>query len=224
MFLLLLSHIQSTFIRSKIIWSAISLLTIYCLTGLLSANDEWVLSGTYINGEHQQAMFVDGDGNELLLVNGEALQGCKLVEVYPESAMLACNDVFHRIHLRNSVGEIFKPTRLKYSVKKEKYFSISKQATQDLFTQRQRLVTEISFTPIVEDDQMIGVTVSKIRPNTQAAKLGLNNGDIIKSVNGVSASQPEEFFQAIKQLGDLSQVSLEINRYGQVLSHTYVLE
>ena len=218
------SPTQSIFTQSKLIRPVIFLLGLFSLSNLLDATDEWVLSGTYVNGPHRHAMFVDSSGNERLLVLDEIFQGCRLVDVFADSATLNCDGEFHEIKLRNSVGEIFKPITEQTHQTNEKFIFISKQGTQEFFTQRQRFVSEIAFLPKIEDGKMIGFTVSKVQPNSQAAEFGLNNGDIIQSVNGVSVSTPEEFFNTIRQLDQATQVHVDIDRFGQQYAYTYVLE
>ena len=226
MFRLSILPTQSTFILSKTVWvwQVIHLLLIYSLSSPLFAYGEWTLSGTYINGTQQHAIFVDNLGNEMRWENGEVIQGCKLIEVLPESATLNCEEGLYNIPLRQSVGEVYQPEYQTKFASSERFINISKQDTKELFAQQQRLVSEISFLPKVEDDHIVGLSVSKIRPNSQAAQLGLHNGDVIQSINGVSAASHEEFIHTINQLGEMPQVSIQIDRFGELLNYTYIFK
>jgi type II secretory pathway component PulC len=43
-------------------------------------------------------------------------------------------------------------------------------------------------------------------------KLGLQNGDVIKKVNGLAITKPEEVFQAYSQLQRDSNIEVEVER------------
>ena len=77
---------------------------------------------------------------------------------------------------------------------------------------------------LVEGEQVVGFRLSKIKPDTKAASFGLYNGDVIKSVNGVSAVESELFMQTVRELADPSEITLEIDRYGRLITYTYILE
>jgi general secretion pathway protein C len=57
-----------------------------------------------------------------------------------------------------------------------------------------------------------GFSVSEIKPGSLMEKLGLQNGDVIKKVNGQSITKPEEVFQAYSQLQRDSNIEVEIER------------
>jgi general secretion pathway protein C len=57
-----------------------------------------------------------------------------------------------------------------------------------------------------------GFSVSEIRPGSLIEKLGLQNNDVIKKVNGQAITKPEEVFQAYSQLQRDSNIEVEIER------------
>jgi len=224
MFQCLISIIQSTSIQRKKICSMI-LLSILFLGSPASfaIQPEWVLSGTFLSAENAHAMFVDQEGDELLLELGDAIQGCDLVDVLQGSAKLKCSGNQYTLHLRNSVGDILLQAEYEKSLQNRETIHLSKADVKDYVKERQRLVSEIGFLPLVENDEVVGFTLSKIQPDTKAASLGLFNGDVIKSVNGISAADPE-FLQTLEALSDVPEITIEVDRYGQLLAYTYILE
>ena len=92
----------------KHLWPTITLLVIYALliSHSYARQPDWVLSGTFINAENAHAMFVDNNGDELLLELGDDIQGCDLVDVLQGSAKLNCSGGIYILHLRSSVGDI----------------------------------------------------------------------------------------------------------------------
>jgi len=139
------------------------------------------------------------------------------------SAKLQCNDAEYILELRHSVGDILLQAEYEKSLAQKEVIVLSKNEVSEYVNERQKLVSEIGFLPLVEDERVVGFTLSKIRPDSKPSKLGLNNGDVIKSINGVSATDPE-FMQTVKELSDIPEVTVEIDRYGQSMAYTYILE
>ncbi|QMU60667.1 MAG: hypothetical protein GKR92_02735 [Gammaproteobacteria bacterium] len=209
----------------KRVWPAISLLVVYVLliSQSFARQPDWVLSGTFINAENTHAMFVDNKGDELLLELGDDIQGCDLVDVWQDSAKLNCGGGLYTLHLRSSVGDILMQAEYEKSLEKRETIVLSKAEVVDYVNEKQKLVSEISFLPLIEDEQVVGFTLSKIQPDTKAASLGLYNGDVIKAVNDVSASDPE-FLQTVEELSEVPEVTIQIDRNGQLMAYTYILE
>jgi len=61
-----------------------------------------------------------------------------------------------------------------------------------------------------------GFSVSEIKSGSLMEKLGLQNNDVVKKVNGQSINKPEEVFQAYSQLQRDSNIEVEIERNNQV--------
>jgi len=189
-----------------------------------ASQPEWILSGTFISTSHSHAMFVDTYGDELLLERGDEIQGCNLVDVLKDSAKIRCNDNDYLLLIRSSVGDVLLQAKHEKLQTQNQTVFISKTEISDYVKQKQRFVSEIGFLPLVEGEQVVGYTLSKIKPDTQAAELGLYNGDVVKSVNGVPATESDLFMQAVHDLADSSEITLEVDRYGKLMAYTYILE
>ncbi len=225
MFHRLTSIIQLTFILLKKVCSILFLsifLSIFSYS--LASQPDWVLSGTFLNDDIGYAMFVDENGDELLLELGDDIQGCNLIDVLKDSAKIRCKDKDYSLLIRSSIGDILLQAEFAQSQVQKQTVVLSKAELTDYLQEKQRLVTEIGFLPLVEDEQVVGFTLSKIKPDTKAASLGLYNGDVIKSVNGVSAVEQERFMQTVHELSEASEITLEVDRYGKMMAYTYILE
>ena len=118
-------------------------------------------------------MFVDTNGDELLLERGDEIQGCNLVEVLKDSAKIRCNDNDYLLLIRSSVGDVLLQAKHEKLQTQNQTVFISKTEISDYVKQKQRFVSEIGFLPLVEGEKVVGYTLSKIKPDTQAAELGL---------------------------------------------------
>jgi general secretion pathway protein C len=60
-----------------------------------------------------------------------------------------------------------------------------------------------------------GFSVSEIQGGSLMEKLGLQNNDVVKRVNGQAIDKPEDVFQAYSQLQRDANIELEIERGGK---------
>lgn len=225
MFRLILSIIQSISILYKSKKATLFLLAslLFIPVSSFAKQPKWVLSGTFLNATNAHAMFVDNNGDELVLELGDHIQGCKLLGVLQDSAALYCGNKEYTLYLRNSVGDLILQAQYEESLQNSKTIVLSKSELSDYVSQKQKLVSEIGFLPVLEDEKVIGFKLSKIRPDTKAASLGLYNGDVIKVVNNVSASDPE-FLQRMQELSEVPEVTVQVDRNGKLLAYTYILD
>jgi general secretion pathway protein C len=78
-----------------------------------------------------------------------------------------------------------------------------------------KFMTQARLRPHFERGKPSGYSVSEIVSGSLMEKLGLKNNDIIKKVNGMSVSRPEEVMQAYAQLQRDSNIEVEIERGGR---------
>jgi general secretion pathway protein C len=84
-----------------------------------------------------------------------------------------------------------------------------------------KLLTQIRVVPHFADGKPDGFKVFNIRPGSLFASLGMVNGDIIKRVNGLDITGPEQALQMFQQLRDESQVTVDLERFRKNLTLNY---
>ncbi len=78
-----------------------------------------------------------------------------------------------------------------------------------------QFMTQARLRPHFEMGKPAGYAVSEVVPGSLMEKLGLRNNDIIKKVNGLAVTQPEEVMQAYAQLQRDSNIEVEVERGGR---------
>ncbi len=78
-----------------------------------------------------------------------------------------------------------------------------------------QFMTQARLKPHFEAGKPTGYSVSEVVPGSLMEKLGLRNNDVIKKVNGLPISRPEEVMQAYAQLQRDSNIELEVERSGR---------
>ncbi|MCL2625900.1 MAG: general secretion pathway protein GspC [Cystobacterineae bacterium] len=75
--------------------------------------------------------------------------------------------------------------------------------------------------PAFKDGVSQGFRLYSIRPNSFYQKIGIQNGDIVKRINGFDMNSPEKALELYSKLKDSARVDLEIERGGNSLKKTY---
>jgi len=84
-----------------------------------------------------------------------------------------------------------------------------------------KLLTQIRVVPHFSNGKPDGFKVFNIRPNSLFMKLGMVNGDIIKRVNGLDITGPEQALQMFQQLRDESRITIDLERFRKNLTLQY---
>ena len=69
-----------------------------------------------------------------------------------------------------------------------------------------------------------GFKIFSIKRNSLYSKIGVVNGDIIKSINGIELSSPDKALEAYSRLQSASKISIDIKRRGQSETLEYTIE
>ena len=78
-----------------------------------------------------------------------------------------------------------------------------------------KLLSQVRIRPHFRDGKPDGLSISRIKPGSIFAKLGLKNGDIVQGMNDKSIKSPDDILALYKKLKSGSRVRLEIDRKGQ---------
>ena len=78
-----------------------------------------------------------------------------------------------------------------------------------------QFMTQARLRPHFEMGKPSGYSVSEIVPGSLMEKLGLKNNDVVKKVNGMAITKPEEIMQAYAQLQRDANIEVEIERGGR---------
>jgi general secretion pathway protein C len=73
-------------------------------------------------------------------------------------------------------------------------------------------------------DRTIGVRLAGVRPDRLFGVLGLQDNDVIQSLNGFDFSSPERMLEAFARLRIASQLNLDFTRGGQPQNYTYSIQ
>ena len=75
--------------------------------------------------------------------------------------------------------------------------------------------------PAFKDGQAQGFKLFSIRPDSIYTKIGIQNGDVIKRINGYDLNSPEKALEIYSKLRDTNRIDIDIERNGAALRKTY---
>ena len=85
------------------------------------------------------------------------------------------------------------------------------------------LASMARFVPSVRDGKPNGFKVYAIRPSSLFAKLGMQNGDTLKQINGNEMSTPDQALQLLTKLRSASHLNLQLERRGETVTMDYTI-
>ena len=92
---------------------------------------------------------------------------------------------------------------------------LKRAEVESSFADINKLMEEVIISPHVVDNQPEGFQIDRIKPGNIFSKMGLRNGDVIKSVNDEAITSPEEAQKFYHSLTEGGEISVEIQRGGR---------
>ena len=86
------------------------------------------------------------------------------------------------------------------------------------------LVTKARIVPSFKNGVADGFKLFSIVPDSLYAKIGIQNGDVIRRINGYEMNSPDKALEIYQKLRDASRVEVEIERRGETLRNSYSIE
>ncbi|RJS16831.1 general secretion pathway protein GspC [Corallococcus sp. H22C18031201] len=103
----------------------------------------------------------------------------------------------------------------------ENAYEIPRQELSDALGHLNELAVEARLMPAFQDGQAVGFKVSAIRPDSFYTRLGLQNGDVLRRINGFDLNSPEKLLELYAKLRDSPHLELDVVRGGASVRKVY---
>ena len=103
-------------------------------------------------------------------------------------------------------------------------YNISRTMLSKVLDNAGRLIGIAAVAPKMEGGRSVGMEIRGIRPNTLLTRLGIENGDVLESVNGQSLTSTDAALGAYTTLRTADKFDLAIRRGNQSMIINYNLE
>ena len=96
---------------------------------------------------------------------------------------------------------------------------VDRSLVDKILANSQALPMWARFIPSIEGGKPNGFKIAAIRPGSLFAKLGLQNADLVKAINGLEMTSPDKVFEAYTKLKSASHLTMQLVRRGE--NHTF---
>jgi general secretion pathway protein C len=103
----------------------------------------------------------------------------------------------------------------------EHNYEIQRQTLESVLGNMNLLSRSARIVPEIRDGKAAGFRLYSVRPDGPFAKIGMQNGDVISSINGLEITSPEKALEVYAKLKSASHLSLGLERNGQKVTKDY---
>jgi general secretion pathway protein C len=103
----------------------------------------------------------------------------------------------------------------------ETKYSVRRNLVDKLLQNQAELMRSARVVPHEENGRVVGVKLYGIRKTSLLGKLGLQNGDMLRTINGFDMGSPDTALEAYAKLRSASNLSLAIVRRGNAVTMEY---
>lgn len=182
------------------------------------------LLGTLTSTAHERSMasLALTSGEVRTVWEGDRLADAEIISIERGAVVLSRNGSHERLEL-HPIPAIATPRPVVAAVSVNDY-RVSRAEVLRRMSDLYALSREVRVVPAFRDGQPIGFRFAGITPDSPAAQLGLQSGDVIRSVNGKPMDSVERVLALAASLSSVGEVQLELERAGQPLTHRYRLD
>jgi general secretion pathway protein C len=103
-------------------------------------------------------------------------------------------------------------------------YNLSRSLLNKVLDNAGKIIGIAAVAPKIENGESIGMEIRGVRPDTLLTKIGIQNGDILESINGQSLSNPDAALGAYTTLRTADKFTLSVRRGGQSMMINYNLQ
>lgn len=103
-------------------------------------------------------------------------------------------------------------------------FKVDRSAIERELNNPKELLSQAQIVPNYSNGKRDGIKLVGVRPNSAYSKLGIRSGDVLKGVNGRDIKNQAQAVDLFEQMKNSKQVTLEIERHGQIKKMHYDIQ
>lgn len=101
--------------------------------------------------------------------------------------------------------------------------TIPRDVVQSSLANMSALATQARIVPSFKDGVANGFKLFSIRPGSIYSKIGVQNGDVIRKINGYEINSPDKALEVYSRLKESSKIEIELERRGQPVKKSYTI-
>jgi len=105
----------------------------------------------------------------------------------------------------------------------ENNYEISREELDKQLSDLNSIATQARIVPSFKNGVANGFKLFSIRPGSIYQKIGIQNGDVIRKLNGYEINSPDKALEVYGKLKESSKIEIELERRGQHIQKSYVI-
>src|SRR5438093_1351258 len=106
----------------------------------------------------------------------------------------------------------------------ENQYVVARSEINNALTNLSDLATKARIVPSFKNGVANGFKLFSIVPDSLYAKIGVQNGDVIRRINGYEMNSPDKALEIYQKLRDANRIEIELERRGETLRKSYSIE
>ena len=106
----------------------------------------------------------------------------------------------------------------------ENQYVVARSEINNALTNLSDLATKARIVPSFKNGVANGFKLFSIVPDSLYAKIGIQNGDVIRRINGYEMNSPDKALEIYQKLRDASRIEIQLERRGETLRKTYSIQ
>ena len=103
-------------------------------------------------------------------------------------------------------------------------FRVTRGLVDQVLANQAKLMRTARVIPHEENGRVVGVKLYGIRRNSLLGRLGVQNGDMLRTINGFDMSSPDSALEAYARLREADNLTLSVVRRGQPMTIDYNIQ
>jgi len=92
----------------------------------------------------------------------------------------------------------------------EDRFKVDRGDVDDLIDNPSNLFSQARILPKFDEGEMVGLQINAIKPDSLFADIGIESGDVITKVNGISIDNPQESTRILQEFSEATTFTVEV--------------
>lgn len=151
---------------------------------------------------------------------GDVISGAELVAIDHGAITVRFAGSEHRLTTRRRDG----PLPFAAQPGPSMQGTVSRAEIADALAHFPELARELRIIPAFVEGQYRGFKLFGVRAGSLLARAGLADGDVIRRINGIDASRPEQLASLLAQAGTIARVDLDLERGGRPLTTSVAIQ
>ena len=154
---------------------------------------------------------------------GDKYQNARIYQIEKERVLLDHDGVNEYIDT-SGLGQVHRGDAGGVRQVSERRYVIARSELNSAITNLPDLATKARIVPSYKNGVADGFKLFSIVPDSLYAKIGIQNGDVIRRINGYEMNSPDKALEIYQKLRDASRIEIEIERRGETLRNSYSIE